>query len=332
MSEPLFGFRWSVPDRYPGYLLAEREYSGPKRFKDARDPYEEGEYQGLRRQGLEAVLLPVEPPPPYRIYRPLKEETGLFRTFADLDPTPEACLKFAQRFGWLGVGFPLQGERVRAWLMRAVWLRYLVTLWDLARARDARHLSRFVRWQGNDIVFTGLPPEQPRLLLFPDPPQDVLVFKAGEMGRDQPSEICPGDLVKPAFLFCQEALSEELHGEGRPGLVSVALVWDRSKGHPVPQVIPRHLWGAILLQFANAIGGDRLHQRCPACGRWFELSPQLNRADRQTCSGSCRTALHRRRRRQAGELRAAGKSPRQIAKELGSDLNTVKKWLSNQKG
>src|SRR5262249_10502563 len=46
---------------------------------------------------------------PVRHYEPLKEYTGLFRTFAKVEPTKEGILAFANQFGVLGAGPTVEG-------------------------------------------------------------------------------------------------------------------------------------------------------------------------------------------------------------------------------
>jgi hypothetical protein len=87
----------------------------------------------------------------------------------------------------------------------------------------------------------------------------------------------------------------------------------------------------MYLQLAHAILGGKKYQPCEACGRWFELAPGLNRADRQTCSDSCRVKLYRVRRQRARELHAKKWSLKRISKEIGSNVSTIKKWLSQHK-
>jgi DNA invertase Pin-like site-specific DNA recombinase len=58
-----------------------------------------------------------------------------------------------------------------------------------------------------------------------------------------------------------------------------------------------------------------------------ELAP-ANRAERQPCSDPCRVPAYRARQEQARELASAGKTAREIAKELGSTVDTVKKWIN----
>ena len=54
---------------------------------------------------------------PVRQYAPL-EDTGLFRAFADTEPTPEGVLTFADTYGMLGAGlgaqFSLEREELRS--------------------------------------------------------------------------------------------------------------------------------------------------------------------------------------------------------------------------
>jgi DNA-binding NarL/FixJ family response regulator len=80
---------------------------------------------------------------------------------------------------------------------------------------------------------------------------------------------------------------------------------------------------------ARAIDGDRRYQQCPVCRRWFELTPGVHRADKLTCSQACRTRAYRHRQEKAVQLHAEGRTVRQIAKEIGSDVKTVRGWIQN---
>jgi hypothetical protein len=115
-------------------------------------------------------------------------------------------------------------------------------------------------------------------------------------------------------------------------LIGLEPRWDASCGRVVLQNTPLSLLGAIYLQFVLAINNVTSSRRCEACGRWFEVAPDRSRSDRTTCSGTCRTRIYRDRQDRARRLFAKGKKPKQIAKELGSDENTIKKWITEQKG
>jgi hypothetical protein len=57
----------------------------------------------------------------------------------------------------------------------------------------------------------------------------------------------------------------------------------------------------------------------------------MNRANKLTCGNKCRQAAHRQRRQRAQELQEAGKTIKQIASELGSNVESVKRWLQKRK-
>ena len=84
----------------------------------------------------------------------------------------------------------------------------------------------------------------------------------------------------------------------------------------------------MCLQFALALACDKHYQRCASCGKWYELLPGVNRADRQTCSQLCRTRLYRQRMEQARALHAEGKTARAIARALDAKVDAVTKWIA----
>lgn len=88
------------------------------------------------------------------------------------------------------------------------------------------------------------------------------------------------------------------------------------------------LFDAMKLQLVDAIVEQKKYRACENCGKPFETTPQVNRSDRIYCSDNCRVKAYQRRRKQAIELRHAGRTLREIAKAVGSDMPTVKKWVS----
>src|SRR5262249_20705633 len=146
-----------------------------------------------------------------------------------------------------------------------------------------------------------------------------------KMGRDV-DMLATGDVVLGALLFLQEQFENM-------GLIALRprLTLDRNQRRLVFGVVPESLLAALWLQFALAADGDRKFQRCPACGRWFELAPQVNRADRLTCSSSCRTRAYLQRKERARQMYVKGNSIKDIARELDSDAKTVKRWVTRRK-
>ena len=94
------------------------------------------------------------------------------------------------------------------------------------------------------------------------------------------------------------------------------------------RVVPRDLWGALWLQFADAVASGARYERCRECTTWFELSPQAARADRLYCSEGCKQKAYRERKAEALRLHGEGKTAGAIARSVGSDAATVKGWLA----
>lgn len=89
---------------------------------------------------------------------------------------------------------------------------------------------------------------------------------------------------------------------------------------------------AIWMQLAKAIDSGRQFRQCSHCERFFEVAGGTSRTDKQYCSHQCSLKAYRARKRRAVELRTAGNSLKEIAKDLGSDVKTIKGWLAEKGG
>src|SRR5206468_8187324 len=107
----------------------------------------------------------------------------------------------------------------------------------------------------------------------------------------------------PALMHVQESVNGRLGAMASPGLR-----WDAESGRMALELVPRGLLGALWLQFALAVGGNKEFRQCGQCNTWFELSPETSRTNRLFCSGACRTRAHRLRQEQARAMRRQGKS------------------------
>jgi hypothetical protein len=95
------------------------------------------------------------------------------------------------------------------------------------------------------------------------------------------------------------------------------------------EIVLKKLLDVIHYQFAAAMADLKEYRHCRHCGKPFELTPQINRCDRQFCSDTCRVKAYQERKRQAVALRLRGHTLREICKGTGSDMATVKKWVAN---
>ncbi len=90
-----------------------------------------------------------------------------------------------------------------------------------------------------------------------------------------------------------------------------------------------NLLSAMRLQLVDAITEEKRYRKCEHCSKPFEVSPQVNRSDRMFCSDNCRVKAYYRRKQKAVTLREEGRSLREIAAEIGSDMQTLKSWLKD---
>lgn len=233
-------------------------------------------------------------------YAPLRSEPALFRTFADLDPTRDQVRSFADRFGNLGgdastivvipradgsdatgsrsparSGSLATGERLRHWAAEIGKMRDLVELWEAARV-DAPVLGERVSWSSQSVKYQS----GRRWAIILDRRIDTEAF----------ARLRPGDLVAAAMIHIQRCVNKELQER-----CTARLLWDQDRTRLDLRVVPRSLIGALWLQFARAVDGDRRFMTCVQCGRWMELSPDVRRSDARTCSGACRTRAYRER-------------------------------------
>src|SRR5262245_21694274 len=281
---------------------------------------------------------------PSRRYAPLRRYPALFREFAAVTPTQEGILLFANEFGNLREQ-PLlrdpEGARDSSWSVGgetyAVWrreifdMRHVVTLWDMVQRGDVDGLSRQIRWDkderwGKDLVLFDSHPElKPKRK--PKPPDErarkLIAFGGGipESWRHASGQ---EHFVGPAIDYIQQVTNRDLEGGVSPKLDGGA-----RGGHPTLRYVPNSLSGALWLQVAEAISGKKIYRICEVCGRAFEVRPETTRSDRVYCRAACRTRAYRTRQDKARQMYAAGKTLRAIAKELGSDIETVKKWVTD---
>jgi hypothetical protein len=307
------GFVWQAPLNRNGFAVEEVASRAP----DSR---------------LESNHVLVPKGVEQRTYRPFEEETGLFLTLAKTPATTEGVLGFANRYGRLGFGHWLPAEdgmslilggredleSLPAWRHSIQWLGALVRLWETVKAGDTRALTKLVRWGGSGVSVDGLSALTPRMM-HRGPLIATQALRAS--GVEKP------DVLAAAHVVLAEALTLAMPSG------PLSLAWDPARRRVVWAPLSlESLWDAICLQFAAAVEGNKDYQECQGCGRWFELAPGVNRAGRLTCSDSCRQKVFRERRALARRLVDEGVPIREIARRLGSSVDTVSRWVGISKG
>ena len=329
MNAPLYQFRWTLPDT--GYEVIETPWTD-----------EDGKKQ--KRQRFVAERMDLSNRKAWT-YAPLEAETGLFREFAVLYPADEEkVLAFANKYGWLGIEhyridrgtypgstlpidtFPWQfGEALHTWRYHVERMHHLLRLWRAATDHDHTALAEYIEWENDADTgrLTSVSYREPSSGLGIVKPCRRFRLIASEDRRPELfGDFTRGDYVGPALRALQLEINDIL--QKHP--TDPCLLWDPKKQRMGLYMSPTTLRGAIWLQFAQAIQGNKLHRQCEQCRRWFEVGAQV-REDAKFCQQSCRSKAYRERRKEARQLHESGLSFREIAKRFDTKVTIVKGWI-----
>ncbi len=240
----------------------------------------------------------------FRYYNPFAEESGLFLEFARAEASQDGIVRFADQFGVLwhdDTGRP--GASFYDWRANMDCMRSAVHLWQAIRDKDRTALDCHLRWKRSHLEWIS---ELKKHAL------GDWQFDSGPWKRP-PGTYSPGNTICPAADLldwvirqtCSRALSM------RPV---------RNKRAIELRLFVDELRDVLWIQFALAVSGNGQFKNCAECGRPFEVSPSVNRSDKAFCRDACRVKAYRRRIRKAQQMRADGKTLRQIATELGSNF------------
>ena len=252
-------------------------------------------------------------------YEPLVDETGLFRNFAEVEPTREGILAFANRYGMLsgmrgghtqtliyqpawGPFDPDKtvsyGETLVTWQSQIQQMKQAVDLWDWAQSDDHARLASVIVWDASGAwhVASGPVGDESRSL--------VVNRRNAGRGDSRADRVREPNLRTPALYRVQDIINNHLdnfanHLTERLDLNPATDEFDFS---PVPDSLIAALW----LQFAEAVKGNKTYDRCEVCGKWFERNTKTGRANRRYCSDTCRRKAYWQRRARQGTSRALG--------------------------
>ena len=249
-------------------------------------------------------------------YRPLKSEPALFRAFASLPDREDAFAAFARSYGDLydpdylvrdgrvlspddgldeGQGFDGLGNALTVWRAHRRLLAFALRLWDALNEGRARDVI------GTDLVLTPTPRRQrgthaSALDANPGSHRDDAGGSRSPPERDSD----PRRRIRLARLRLERTSSPETTVQSALATLitemcgSVDVAMEISSAQPGALRLTfevSSLIGAMWLQFALAVDGNRKYRSCPECGEWWDATE--TRSDRQTCSDRCRKRRHR---------------------------------------
>jgi hypothetical protein len=266
-----------------------------------------------------------------KAYRPLREFTGLFRTFADTKLSKEGILQFANTYGRLGgelgVNFTLSEQEFQNE--------------GCAELQVSNHRGKtgskipdvFAVENQTGDTFEGEPIEDWRseisemratlrlweALLHSDMSELKQVLRWEKDGvyyvnetvqsslnaRHSGSRIaerkCIVSLRDPVLSGTKQGdvvtpgwfcLQQRVNDKLKEHLSSTKLLWS-AQNHLELTIVPRSLISALWLQLARAVEGNRSYRSCEFCQRWFEVGAEV-RADAKYCKNACRQKAYRR--------------------------------------
>jgi hypothetical protein len=334
----MFDFYWLVPEA--GYEWIAARPANPKSPRSDAD----SNYLCCRNPTDELIRYRTGSPvlnqattmaSPFRAYAPFLDEPALFKKFSELDPTKEAIERFATNYGDLGAelgeaikrpvpGKPNTYQQVtaisqRTWKREITTLQHGVRLWEAIKSSDIQFLKSFFKWQRSEENLATVRYEGPTMRTS---------LSASSLGLDSETRarLVVGDLIFPAHLVLSELIDQNVARFRIPS----KLVWSYTGGKMVAssRFVPKSLAAALWIQFQKAVVAVPDFTQCEVCREWMEVSGD-KRVDARFCSNACRFRAYRRRQKDARELHAAGESEQDIAKKLGSDPATIRRWIAN---
>jgi hypothetical protein len=203
-------------------------------------------------------------------------------------------------------------------------MRRCVLLWDLVRAGNlslAKHVK--FRTDGDNAGALYFEPGDPDVAT---PLTKPIVLTGNSEGFLKGQK--PTDLRVPALNYLRDSINEHLKNVIQPRACLDSN--DDLSLHFVPSNLLSGLW----LQFAQAVTNGKDYARCLECQMWFEVTlhsegKTRGRKTRMYCSNACRMRAYLGRKENAARLKKRGKSIAEIARQLGSDTDTVNGWMKS---
>ncbi len=267
------------------------------------------------------------------LYNPFDANPSLFLEFADLDLRLDECVKFANHWGSLGGDTSYEvvpvssaegerdsravfwGEPLGIWFDEIREMRAAVRLWDMAKRDNREALEALIEFEDKAILWSygrqrgehreNGPDEAGQIpwdeVIAGMPPWDT--FSAPEMVVHQNYVADPvsnperldliekKDFVTAAFFVVQDFINDGLRARASP-----ELKWEASQQRHATHLVPSSLIGALWLQLALAVEGNKEHRQCHECKSWFEIFPGSGRPDKLYCSDACRMRAYRKRK------------------------------------
>lgn len=250
-----------------------------------------------------------------------------------------------------------RAEALREWVLPILRLRAAIDLWLAYRQDDYDEIRERLTWtrpehlEAQEGLYRQTPDAlqwQERVYLRHDP-LDVRRLGVSFGGFDFESEMAGREhrLEFPSALSWRELRAAGVEdGDSRAAAYALLLAQTRRlleeagpylpalhpdrRGQCQVSIRPVNLVGAIAMQFALAVVGNKEYRQCrlERCRRWFEVGRFVQGPNREFCSDSCRAKDYQERRAMARQLYGQGMPLAAIAGRLNTDVDKVKFWIA----
>lgn len=236
-----------------------------------------------------------------RSYSPFKDEPSLFIKLAEVEPTEEGILSFANVYGLL-VSEPVDvgdakahfGCSLEDWRTAIVTMSHALSVWGALKERDEQKLKRWFSWEDQGGFINAVySPDTKWPLGIRHTTAQILKQGAWVFGDSAGPDV--GDIPMnergAALAWLEANMRRNLSDHAYPFFHYQP---DSERSVPLSlSLAPNDLLGVVWLQFARAIEGDLQYLRCRQCGKWFQVSAKARRSTTAFCSTRCRVNWHR---------------------------------------
>jgi hypothetical protein len=264
----------------------------------------------------------------FTFYDPFEDTPALFRNFAHLGRQDlRACkasdddhdnyqdvLNFVNESGVSDLS-PLlseEEETAASYRARSTQLLAAMRLHELLQRGDKQRIEKFFYW---DRQYNRWDASEPHVLNF--------------SGNYVPEELMR-DPKAYVLDLGQNLLDGTIHEETSAGKSKVSRTYENKQSRVLVRLAFPDFFSAVWMQFALSLMEGKRYRMCETCGKEFEESAGVNRSHQEFCSNKCRVKAFRRRQKEAMQLHAKGVKLRDIAKRVGSTVETIKGWIAQQ--
>jgi hypothetical protein len=247
-------------------------------------------------------------------YHPLEDRPLLFDKFARLDGSPDAILKFANKYGRLGIDTAfhiegsdqlMEGESLLLW-QREIWrMRVCAQLWEWIRDGDAGKLGEHIIWPKDDTVWLEYweldgertTPRRARRQLQEGTAERLTGKRHQLIAATGQHPWTTGDVIGPAEAFLRSEVNRHL---ARRTDLRLLLTSSEPDAEFRPHIVPHDLLAAMWYQLHRALTGERRFRRCAVCSELMDVTCNTRaKTMHSECSARARQARHREKAKAA---------------------------------